>query len=220
MLEMAKSKKTKSIVFFSSSEIYGDPDPKYVPIKESYHGNVSSIGPRSCYDESKRLGETLCITYFDLYKLPIKIIRPFNVYGPGMKEDDYRVIPAFMASALRGKIIPVHSSGKQTRAYCYISDAIIGFLKVLLRGKDCEAYNIGNDRTEVTVNTLAQTLNGLFDNKLNIGNVEYPKDYPQDEPKRRCPDLTKSKRDLSYHPEVDLKEGLKRTLDWCRSNWV
>ena len=220
MLELANLKKVKSILFFSSSEIYGDPDPKEIPIKETYFGNVSSIGPRACYDESKRLGETLCLTFFDLFKLPIKIVRPFNIYGPGMKSDDYRVIPSFIASALTNKPIPVHASGNQTRAYCYITDAITGFLKVLLVGKDGQAYNIGNDKTEVTVNTLAKVLDKLFNNKLDIKNIDYPKDYPKGEPKRRCPDLTKSKKGFSYTPNVDLKTGFKRTLAWCKNNWM
>lgn len=220
MLELAKSKKIKSIVFFSSSEIYGDPDSSHVPIKETYNGNVSSIGPRSCYDESKRLGETLCITYSELFKLPIKIIRPFNVYGPGMKENDYRVIPAFMSNALSDKPIPVHSTGTQTRAYCYITDAIVGFLKVLLVGQNAQAYNIGHDKTEVTVNNLAQVLNKIFNGTLKINNIDYPKDYPQGEPQRRCPDLTKSKKDLLYDPKIELEEGLNRTLKWCKNNWL
>lgn len=220
MLELAKSKSVKSMLFFSSSEIYGDPDPKEIPIKETYHGNVSSIGPRACYDESKRLGETLCITFFDLFKLPIKIVRPFNVYGPGMKADDYRVIPSFIAAALVNKPIPVHASGNQTRAYCYITDAVAGFLKALLVGQDGQAYNIGNNKTEVTVNNLAGVLNELFDNKLDIKNIDYPKDYPKGEPRRRRPDLTKSKKELLYKPGIDLKTGLRRTLLWCKSNWI
>lgn len=220
MLELAKTKKVKGILFFSSSEIYGDPDPKEIPIKETYHGNVSSIGPRACYDESKRLGETLCITFLELFNLPIKIVRPFNVYGPGMKSDDYRVIPAFVSSAMSNNPIPVHASGKQTRAYCYISDAIIGFMKVLLIGRKGQAYNIGNQETEVTVNELAQVLNGLFNNKLSIKKIDYPKDYPKDEPQRRCPDLTKSRKDLLYNPTVDLKSGLEKTVKWCKNNWI
>lgn len=220
MLELARTKHVKSIVFFSSSEIYGDPDSQFVPIKETYNGNVSSIGPRSCYDESKRLGETLCITYFDLYKLPVKIIRPFNVYGPGIRANDYRVIPAFISNALVGKSIQIYSSGTQTRAYCYITDAVVGFLKVLLIGKNAQVYNIGNDKTEVTVNRLAQIVNKLFDNKLKIKNVDYPMDYPQDEPKRRCPDLTKIGTELDYTSEVGLKKGLARTIEWFRRSYL
>lgn len=219
MLELAKTKKVKSMAFFSSSEIYGDPDPKAVPIKETYYGNVSSVGQRACYDESKRMGETLCVTFFDLFKLPVKIIRPFNIYGPGMKENDYRVIPAFIANALATRDLLVHVSGTQTRSYCYITDAVIGFLKVLLKGKNSEAYNIGNDRTEVTVNRLAHIINGLFEKKLKIVNIDYPKDYPRGEPRIRCPDLTKSKKDLDYKATIDLEEGLNRTIKWCRDNW-
>ncbi len=219
MLELAKKKKVKSFLFFSSSEIYGNPPPAEVPTKETYNGNVSCIGPRSCYDESKRLGETISMTYFWLYKTPIKIVRPFNVYGPGMRANDFRVLPRFILSALQGKVIPVHSNGTQTRAFCYISDATIGFLSVLLGGKDGEVYNVGNDKTEVSMNTLSEVVNEVFDNKLNIKNVSYPKDYPQDEPQRRCPDLTKVKETLKFIPSVDLKEGVLRTITWCRKNW-
>src|SRR3990167_7789209 len=111
MLDLANSKKVRNFLFFSSSEIYGNPSADWIPTPETYNGNVSSIGPRACYDESKRLGETLCMTYYNLFKTPIKIVRPFNIYGPGMKIDDYRVIPSFIAPALQGKNIPVHSSG-------------------------------------------------------------------------------------------------------------
>ena len=124
MLEFAKSKKVKSFLFFSSSEVYGDPDPNFVPTPENYPGNVSCTGPRACYDESKRLGETLCTIYHSLYKLPAKIVRPFNVYGPGMKTNDYRVVPRFLTSALKKEPLPVHAGGNQTRTFCYISDAI------------------------------------------------------------------------------------------------
>src|SRR3989338_2617799 len=141
LLEIAKLKKSKSFLYFSSSEIYGDPDPNFIPTPETYRGNVSAIGPRACYDESKRLGETICMVFYEKYKTPIKIVRPFNVFGPGMLPNDYRVVPMFISNALKGKPLPVHDKGNQTRAFCYISDSIIGFLKVLLSSKNGEVYN-------------------------------------------------------------------------------
>mgnify|MGYP001616573662 CR=1 FL=1 len=219
MLELARKKKIKSFLFFSSSEIYGDPTPDAIPTKETYNGNVSSIGPRSCYDESKRLGETLCMTYYSVYKTPVKMVRPFNVYGPGLRSNDYRVIPTFIFNGIRGKIIPVHANGKQTRTFCYISDAVAGFFKVLLSDKNGEVYNVGNDDNEIDMNKLAKILNKLFNNELKIRNISYPRDYPQGEPQRRCPDLSKIRKELEYKPKVNLEEGLRRTLVWSRQNW-
>lgn len=216
MLEFAKKNKVRSFMFFSSSEIYGDPDPNFIPTPETYPGNVSCIGPRSCYDESKRLGETLCITYYKLHGVPIKILRPFNIFGPGMRSDDYRVIPRFLTSALKKEPLSVHAGGNQTRTFCYISDAMTGFLKVLLSEKNGEAYNIGNDKNEVNMMTLAKIVSDMFYQKIEIKTVDYPNTYPQDDPRRRCPDLTKIKNNLGYYPQIDLKEGLKRTLRWYK----
>ncbi len=219
MLELAKQKKVKSILFFSSSEIYGDPPPQEIPTKESFRGNVSSTGERSCYDESKRLGETLCMTYFRLYKTPVKFVRPFNVFGPGMRENDNRVIPNFLYNALSHKPIGVHLNGKQTRAFCYIADAVTGFFQVLLSSGNGEVYNVGNDEIELNMNQLAQHVKKIFEKKVTILNIPYPKNYPLGEPQRRCPDLTKIKK-LGYKPTFNLETGLKRTLQWCKDNWT
>lgn len=219
MLELAKEKKVKSFLYFSSSEIYGDPTPDFIPTKETYKGNVSSIGPRSCYDESKRLGETLCTVYHNLYQIPVKIVRPFNVYGPGMGPFDHRVIPTFIYRALMDQPIPVHSSGNQTRTFCYISDAVTGFYLVLLAGKAGEAYNVGNQDDEITMNKLATTLDKVFENKLIINNIKYPKGYPQDEPQRRCPDIFKIHEDVGFQTKISLKLGLSKTVNWCKRNW-
>lgn len=220
LLDVAKAKKVKSFLFFSSSEIYGDPDDKHVPTPETYKGNVSCIGPRSCYDESKRLGETLCMVYFDKFKTPIKIVRPFNVYGPGIHKDDYRVIPSFIYNSLSGKQLNIYEKGEQTRSYCYISDAIVYLFKTLLSNANGEVYNVGNDMDEVSVNTLAKRLNKIFNNKLKIKRIKYPSSYPHDEPKRRCPDITKAKKTFGYSPLIDLETGLKRTISWCREETV
>lgn len=215
LLELAKAKKVKSFLYFSSSEIYGDPDHNFIPTPETYRGNVSSIGPRSCYDESKRLGETLCMVYHQLYGVPIKIVRPFNVYGPGMSPEDFRVVPMFISKALKKQPLPVHDQGNQTRTFCYISDSIVGYLKVLLSKESGEVYNVGNSDNEINILGLAQIVSGLFDNKLEIQTIPYPSHYPQEEPRRRCPDLTKIKK-LGYESKINLKTGLKRFITWSK----
>ena len=217
MLELAKEKNVKSMVFFSSSEIYGDPDPNFVPTPETYVGRVSCTGPRSNYDESKRLGETLCIAYFEEHKVPVKIVRPFNIFGPGMRLDDYRVIPNFVANALKGKPLPVYGQGNHTRTFCYISDGITGFLKVLLSDCNGEALNVGNDDNEITIENLARTVAEIWGNKPKIRKMEGINDaYASADPKRRCPDLTKIKAKLNYAPKVDLKAGIKRFVEWVK----
>ncbi len=219
LLELAKQKKTKSFLYFSSSEIYGDPDPRFVPTPETYRGSVSSIGPRACYDESKRLGETICMVYKSLYGVSVKIVRPFNIYGPGMLKNDFRVIPMFVSRALEKKPLPVHDKGNQTRTFCYISDAIVGFFKVLLSKKNGEVYNVGNDDNEINMLSLAMILSDLFNGEVEIRTVPYPDQYPGDEPQRRCPDLTKIKSRLNYKPTVDLKTGLKRVITWYKQEY-
>lgn len=216
-LEYAKNKKVDSMLYFSSSEVYGDPDPNSIPTPETYWGNVSQIGPRACYDESKRLGETLCMTYNQLYNVPVKIVRPFNVYGPGMKINDYRVIPTFMVRAIKGEHLPVHDQGNQTRTFCYIADATQGFLKILASNKNGEVYNVGKDNEEINMVGLATIITELASNKAQVQLVAYPESYPAGEPQRRCPDLTKIRKELNYEPTVDLKTGLARTLAWYKN---
>ncbi len=216
-LEMARQKKVKGLLYFSSSEIYGDPDPNFIPTPETYKGNVSSIGERSCYDESKRIGETMCRAFFTVHKVPVKIVRPFNVYGPGMKSTDYRVIPTMLSRGLQGSELTVHDKGSQTRTFCYITDAVTGFFKVLLNGRDGEVYNVGNDAEEINMLALAETIaEAIFNGSAHVKLIRYPDNYPQDEPRRRCPDLSKIKKELGYMQKVSLKEGLKRSFVWMR----
>lgn len=219
LLELARINKPESFLFFSSSEIYGDPDPKFVPTPETYAGHVSSIGPRACYDESKRLTETLCITYHQVYNIPIKIVRPFNIYGPGMRHIDYRVIPTFIYNGLKKKNLPVHDKGTQTRTFCYITDAIVAILKVLISGKKGEVYNIGNDKPEIGMFELAQTITEILDNGAKPRRKMYPHNYPAGEPQRRCPDLTKIKIHLHYEPKVNLQTGLRQTIKWFQQTY-
>lgn len=211
-----KNAPLKSILTFSSSEIYGNPVSEQVPTPETYYGNVSPNGPRSCYDESKRMEEAMCASYYRIHNVPVKIVRPFNVYGPGMRVTDDRVVPKFTFQMLKNEDITVHIPGIQTRTFCYITDAMIGFLKTLLIGKNGEAYNIGNSEPEITVKELALEMQVLFSNsKSQIIEVEMPTEYPQDQAQRRCPDLTKAKEELNYIPKVHLFDGLKRTWEWA-----
>jgi nucleoside-diphosphate-sugar epimerase len=218
LLEISRRNKVKSFLFFSSSEIYGNPDEKNIPTKEDYKGNVSSIGPRACYDESKRLAETLSIVYFQKHKVPVKIVRPFNIYGPGMSSKDFRVIPNFITRALHGETIEVHKKGIQTRSFCYISDAMIGFFKVLISKNNGEVFNVGNDSREISIIDLANLVSNLFKKKIKVNKINYPLNYPQDEPVRRSPDLTKIRNLLNYNPSVSLEEGLNRIITWYKED--
>ena len=217
LLELArKNKGLEGFLFFSSSEIYGDPSPMAVPTPETYHGYVSSVGPRACYDESKRLGETITTIYHQLHKVPAVIVRPFNVYGPGMGHVDRRVIPMFTYQAFKKNPIPVHGEGTQTRTFCYISDAVTGFLQVLLKGERGHAYNIGNADSEITMKDLARMFTELVPG-ASLQTIPYPDTYPAGEPQRRCPDLSKAKSHVGYSYSVGLRDGLERFIAWART---
>ena len=218
LLELArKQKHIEGFLFFSSSEIYGDPDAGSVPTPETYHGYVSSVGPRACYDESKRLGETISTIYWEKFGIPAKIVRPFNVFGPGMGWADRRVLPMFAYKIIHKEPLPVHGDGVQTRTFCYITDATAGFLKVLVSGKPGEAYNIGNADNEIGMKDLA----GMFSRLGKGGRVKlipYTANYPAGEPQRRCPGLAKAKKDLGFRARVNLKDGLSRFLLWAKND--
>jgi UDP-glucuronate decarboxylase len=219
MLELA-DKRGARFTFFSSSEIYGDPDPKHVPMAESYRGNVSCQGPRACYDESKRVGETLCYIFHNTQGTHTNTIRPFNVFGPGMQETDYRVLPNFASRIKGGQPLHVYGSGDQTRTFCYITDAIVGFMLVVLKGVAGEAYNIGNPEPEISMLNLVKQIEKVSSRDVAYDVVEYPDSYPADEPNRRAPDIRKARLQLGYDPTVELDEGLRRFLDWSDSVYV
>ncbi len=218
-----KEKPVEAFLFYSTSEIYGDPDPDNIPTSETYRGNVSSIGPRACYDESKRYGETLAVNFARQYDLPIRLVRPFNNYGPGLKITDKRALPDFAKNVLAGEDIVLLSDGSPTRTFCYVTDAIVGYFKVLLRGHNGEAYNIGLDKPEISIRQLAEhvieTAQELFDykGKLVFAKSE-DKDYLTDNPNRRCPVIEKAREHLHYNPTIKLDEGLKRSLLWYADN--
>jgi UDP-glucuronate decarboxylase len=217
LLELARAKNATSFLYLSSSEIYGDPPPDRIPTTEDYWGHVSSTGPRACYDESKRLAETLCMTYHRLYDLPVTIVRPFNVYGPRLRLDDGRVVPDFVRDALEGRQIEILSDGRVTRSFCYVTDAVVAMLLLLVNGTSGEAFNLGND-DEVTIAELATTVDDVSGNRLGV-RYETSSDaaYLTDNPSRRMPNLGKLRAAIDWQPRVDLRDGIARTLAYYRA---
>lgn len=211
-LNLAREHRAR-IAFFSSSEIYGDPDPRHVPTDETYRGNVACLGPRACYDESKRLGETLVRVYSEM-GVRGTIIRPFNVYGPGMQKTDYRVLPNFGARIMADLPVQIYGKGDQTRTFCYVTDAIDGFFRVLVNGVPGEPYNVGNPSPEISMLELADEIGAVLGREVQYEITPYPDTYPADEPNRRCPRIEKVAA-LGYKPHVDLRDGLKRFFGWA-----
>src|SRR3984885_2845971 len=192
----------------STSECYGDPLEH--PQKESYWGNVNPIGPRSVYDEAKRFSEAVTMAYLRYYKVDTRIARIFNTYGPRMQLNDGRVIPNFMRQALRGEDITVYGDGHQTRSFCYVSDEIDGFIR-LSKSDEHLPVNIGNPN-EFTILECAQMVLKVTGSKSQIRHEP----LPQDDPKQRCPDITKARQLLQWEPKVDLETGLRKSLDYFR----
>ncbi|MGY6741093.1 MAG: NAD-dependent epimerase/dehydratase family protein [Cecembia sp.] len=222
LLDFYVNKPIKGFLFFSSSEIYGDPFPQFIPTPETYRGNVSAMGPRACYDEAKRFGETLCYVFHEKYNIPISIARPFNNYGPGMNINDKRLPADFAKCVHEGRDLVMFSDGKPTRTFCYITDAITGYLKVLCHGK-LEAFNIGIDRPEVSVREFAELFVTAAKEVYGyqgqaIFQTSDDADYLTDNPNRRCPDISKAKSMLDYQPEILVEEGVKRFLTFLKIN--
>jgi dTDP-glucose 4,6-dehydratase/UDP-glucuronate decarboxylase len=212
LLELCRTQPVEWMLHLSTSEIYGDPAPEAIPTREDYRGFVSCTGPRACYDESKRLSETLCVLYHQQYGVPIKVGRPFNVYGPGQRIDDRRIVPDMMQSALKGEPLVLLSDGSATRSFCYLRDATWAMFLIGLEGLPGEAYNMGNDREEVSMLRVAETVRDA----AGLPPVQYQRSedrhYLTDNPQRRCPDLAKIRTLGRYEPQVLLQEGLTRTL--------
>jgi len=215
----------RGFLFYSSSEIYGDPVASAIPTPETYRGNVSCTGPRACYDESKRFGETLCVVYAKQEGIPVRQARPFNNYGPGLKITDGRVIPDFAKDIFAGRDIVMLSDGRPKRTFCYATDAITGYFKVLVRGGDGEAYNIGIDKPEISIAELAdlavRAAAELFGyrGKVMLGRSSEA-DYLVDNPNRRCPVIDKARIQLGFDPKVSIEDGMYRSLIWYSHNQV
>lgn len=221
--QLAAGHGISGFLFFSTSEIYGDPPPDQIPTPETYRGNVSCTGPRACYDESKRYGETLCVNFARQFGMPITTVRPFNNFGPGLKITDRRVIPDFARDLLAGRDLVLMSDGSPTRTFCYVADAVVGYYKALVRGRPAEAYNIGSESPEISMRELAGLLAELARKAWGYAGrvVHQPsaeKDYLTDNPQRRCPSIARARAELDFAPQMTLEEGLRRTLVWYRDN--
>lgn len=206
MLGMAKRVKAR-ILQASTSEVYGD--PQVHPQSEDYWGNVNPIGPRSCYDEGKRVAETLLMDYHRQNGVDVRIARIFNTYGPRMSEDDGRVVSNFVVQALLGKPLSVYGDGSQTRSFCYVSDLVSGLEKLISAENVTGPVNLGNP-TEFTILSLAEMVKGLTGSSSEI----CFKPLPPDDPIRRKPDISKARKLLNWEPSVELREGLTQTIEY------
>jgi UDP-glucuronate decarboxylase len=205
------AKRVKARVFqASTSEVYGDPDVH--PQPESYWGNVNPIGKRSCYDEGKRCAETLFFDYHRENRVDIRVVRIFNTYGPRMHPNDGRVVSNFIVQALRGEDLTIYGDGQQTRSFCYVDDLIEGFIRLMRQTETVGPVNIGNPG-EFTMLQLAELAIQLTGSQSRI--VHLP--LPADDPKQRRPDITLARRILGWEPQVPLEEGMRRTIEYFRT---
>ena len=209
-LELALRKNAKFFMA-STSECYGDPEMS--PQKEEYWGHVNSVGPRAVYDEAKRFSEAMTMAYHRHHGVDTRIVRIFNTYGPRMRLNDGRALPNFVYQALSGQALTIYGDGKQTRSFCYVDDLIDGIYKLMLSDEHLPV-NIGNPQ-EITILEFAKRIRKHFGNVPKI--IFEP--LPQDDPKRRCPDISKAKRILKWEPQINLEDGLKRTLAYFKQEF-
>jgi dTDP-glucose 4,6-dehydratase len=207
-LGLAMAKKARFLLA-STSEVYGD--PLQHPQQEDYWGNVNPIGPRGVYDEAKRFAEALTMAYHRAHGVETRIVRIFNTYGPRMRLDDGRVVPNFVGQALRSEPLTVYGDGSQTRSFCYVDDLIEGIYRLLL-SDEVEPVNVGNP-AEMAILDFAHLVNRLTGNKAGIVYEDY---RIPDDPQVRRPDISKARRVLNWEPQVDLEEGLQKTIEWFR----
>jgi len=208
LLGLAKAKKACMLIA-STSEVYGD--PKVHPQTENYWGNVNPVGPRGVYDEAKRFQEAITMAYHTFHGLDTKIVRIFNTYGPRMRLNDGRVLPAFIGQALRGEDLTIFGDGSQTRSFCYVDDLVEGIYRLLLSDYH-QPVNIGNP-SEITISQFAEEIIKLTGTNQKV----IYKDLPVDDPKQRQPDITRAREILGWEPKVSREEGLKITYDYFRS---
>jgi len=209
VLELAKTHNAR-ILQASTSEVYGD--PKEHPQKESYFGNVNSIGPRACYDEGKRIAETLFFNYHRFHNIDIRVVRIFNTFGPRMSVEDGRVISNFIIQALKNDPITIYGDGGQTRSFCYVDDMVNGLIKLMNNEKFKGPVNLGNPNYELTINDLARLILKLTNSKSKI------KFYPitEDDPKERRPDISLAMQKLRWEPGVAIEKGLEKAISYFK----
>lgn len=222
LLDYYKEKKIKGFLFYSSSELYGNPDAEHVPTSEDYYGYVCATGPRACYDESKRFGETICMLFAQKYGMPIGVARPFNNYGPGMRINDKRVPADFALAIMNNRNIEILSNGSPTRTFCYIADSITGYLKILLHGS-YDFFNIGIEAPEISISQLAEIYVDAGKRVYGYsGKVVYTtssdKEYLTNNPQRRCPNINKARRILGYNPSILVSDGVERFLSFLKES--
>ncbi len=210
LLDLAVAQRAR-FFFASTSEVYGD--PLVHPQPETYLGNVSSIGPRSCYDEAKRFSEALTMAYHRVHGVDVRIARIFNTYGERMRPDDGRVVSTFVAQALAGEPLTLHGAGTQTRSFCHVADEVAGLISVL-DGDLAGPVNIGNP-TEFTMRELADLVVELTDSSSEVISMPLP-DEREGDPQQRCPDITLAQHAYGWQPTIELREGLGRMIHWCR----
>jgi len=208
ILGLAKRCKAR-VLHASTSEVYGDPHVH--PQKEDYWGNVNPIGPRSCYDEGKRVAESLCMNYHLAHRLEVRIVRIFNTYGPRMAPDDGRVISNFIMQAINGEPITIYGDGKQTRSFCFVSDLVEGLVRFMEQNESTGPMNLGNP-SEFSMLELAEKVLQVTGSSSEIVH----KELPMDDPKRRCPDISMAKELLGWTPQFNLEQGLKETVNYYR----
>lgn len=216
LLDLAVMKRVESFAYFSSGEIYGNPPNDKIPTPETYNGNTSCLAPRSCYTESKRCGEAMCMAFHKTHKVPVKIFRPMLVYGPGLSTADYRVMGEFMRGAIEDKSIVMSDEGKSIRCYCYVTDAIVMFWDIFLSDKNGEVFNMGNQSEPISIRELADLILKLCGVNKQAEINPQKHEHMVGAPDRVCPDMTKTIIATGYEPKVKLPEGLKRTIQWNR----
>jgi len=215
VLEFAKLRSSRSVLMFSSSEVYGTADE--IPTREEYVGAVTTFGNRSCYDIGKNVLESLSYVYYHEYQIPLNVLRPFNIYGPLMDFNDGRMVPNLCKSMIRGTDFSIYGNGKQTRTYCYVADAMVYMFGILLSGKYGEIYNIGSDDEEMSAEEVAKKAYELIDPPSSKPVLQpYPSEYPDQEPRRRCPSLDKVRNLTSYSSSYSFKEGFQSCYEFYK----
>ncbi len=220
LLDYYSGREIKGFLFFSSSEIYGDPEDEHIPTPEDYRGRVSCVGPRACYDEAKRFGETVCYVFAKTRKLPVRVVRPFNNFGPGMRLNDGRVPADFARAVTGGQDIVMYSDGTPTRTFCYVADAIVGYLKALTH-HEFDSFNIGMEKPEISIRQFAEIYQRQAARVLGYRGkvvlaVAQDKDFLTHNPSRRRPDITRAKTLLGFAPVFDPEQGVARFLEYLQ----
>lgn len=217
LLELARMNQVDGFLYFSSAEVYGE--PAHVPTAESDYGYLDPLSVRSCYAESKRMGENMCVSWHHQYGVPAKIVRPFHTYGPGMRLDDGRVYADFVADVVKSRDILLKGDGLAKRAFCYLADATAGFWMVLLNGANAQAYNIGNPDGEISILDLANLLAGLYPERqisVRFEHRKQTKDYLPSQISISCPDITLA-RSLGWCPLTSIESGFRKTIESYQS---